>query len=518
MEYREKLDVATIVNAPSEDVVRWLENNAPSSMPFSSKRRQEVADFLLFKRKDPAINLAIAKYGWHVPTLKKLYSTGGILRLAVLTNVFVGPSTFMRPSCVLDRNDVEELIGGFPNTLTPLRAYLENPHIPRDDVESIVNRADRFASIDDNTFLHVVHYLSSNPSIQAEYKRIYLDGYDEYSYNRLTFSIWGLFDNAPLTQIWAGVLTDFANTLPIPFMGDEIKFDWLERWRIEEPPSYDKEDDEEKREYDPASSPSFWLRNALAKRFYVNGLADGRKLVAPDHEDKAVRLAYYNVCEPREIFGSAVDENGFEYPPLEALEYDDWDLKDSDRAILDTCKKFFEKDGNEFLDELLRNQHFWQRKRERQLLSDLSWNLASDSNYTMDVPNLYRGLEARHLTENPDFFHDDDTVVLAPSANPVEMQLGAILEKVSRLETRVDELQFSELVESQRGLYDEVIAETRAMNREISERIADASSAHSLSFLQEKLETIETKLRRPIWPLLTAMVILALLLGMWISD
>ena len=143
MNYKEKLEVVQVANAPAADVVKWLEDHALDEEPvwYYEAQGRHVLEYLLFRRKDPSINIALARFGTHLPTLRKLYRSGNkITQIAVLTNTCVGPKSLgLGSERIVGVDDVVELIKNFPRTSDQLAAYLANPHISRDTLEKIVN-------------------------------------------------------------------------------------------------------------------------------------------------------------------------------------------------------------------------------------------------------------------------------------------------------------------------------------------------------------------------------------------
>lgn len=455
MDYREKIEAYRLAKAPTPEAIAWLEKNAPKEKPRWSGggKARHVAEYLLFRRNDPSLNLALACFGTYAPMLRKLYQAGNkATQLAVMTNMLVGPREFLGPEAALTQDNIVDLIKGFPKTKDHLKAYFENPYIPREPLERILNREKEFAFIDDPTLCHLVSYLSGNKIISEPRNDTYLDGFDEYMYNRLFFVLLNLIGTIPTEQYWAHVLTPIVQKVHLPFIPKELTIETINRWRIEKPneekiqtdndngiDSGDGEERPRKQTFDPQLSGSFWLRHALAIRFLRDGHGKIAESITPDHEDKAIRLAYFSVCRPHEMFGHFVKEKNFEYPNLKRHKEHDEYLNEGQRKVIDLCKKYFDRDKNDFVENVIRNENFWQRRQEREFLHTLAWDLAEDIHSSMDVPNTLRACEARLIKEKPKLFKDDEFVDATKDAS-VDDLFRTVIEDIRKIKEKLGTL------------------------------------------------------------------------------
>jgi len=507
MDYREKIEATRLANTSSAEAIAWLEKKALKEKPrwTGHGNARHVMEYLLFRRRDVSVNLALARFGTYGPVLRKLYQEGNkVTQLSVLTNAFVGPKEFLGPDAALIEEDINGLIRDFPKTMDHLKAYFENPNIPRRFLENLLNKEELFETIDDTTFCNLVSYLAENEIITKPRDDTYLDGFSEYSYNQLFFALMALVGTVPTEQYWAGILTPIVQKVYLPFLPSEINFDMINRWRIEKP---EEKDDEgsgtpKKRRFDPQLSNSFWLRQALAIRFLKDGDSASADAVTPDHEDKPVRLAYYSACKPEAIFDYFVREKDFEYPNFEYLKEHDEYLNDGQRKIVEICKQRFDQDKNEFIEELIGNDNFWRRKQERELLETLAWDLADDPRSSMDLPNILRGLEARLKKEKPEYFKDDEFVDTTEEAS-VDDLLRTVIERMDKIDEKLEGTQTS-----QQRLDD--------LNQGILEQLYESSAEYGL--LSQRLQKIEEKIRRPSWSITLLLVVAAAVFGAWLSG
>ncbi|MGH6662995.1 MAG: hypothetical protein ACREB6_15765, partial [Rhodospirillales bacterium] len=488
MDYREKIEAYRLAKASTPEAIAWLEGNALKERPRWSGegKARHVVEYLLFRRNDSSLNLALARFGTYAPVLRKLYRTGNkATQLAVMTNILVGPSEFFGPKTALTQDDIVGLIKGFPTSKDHLKAYFENPYIPREPLEHILGREKEFAFIDDLTLYHLVSYLSGNKIISEPRDDTYLDGFDEYMYNRLFFALLKLVGTVPTEQYWAHVLTPIVQKVHLPFIPKELTTETINRWNIEKPIEEetltDNDDDVEndeseerskKRAFDPQLSGSFWLRHALAIRLLKDGHGKTAESITPDHKDKAIRLAYFSACRPHEMFGYFVEEKNFEYPNFKYHKEHDEYLNEDQRKVIAICNRFFDRDKNDFVEKVIRNEIFWRRRQEREFLHTLAWDLAEDPHSSMDVPNTLRAYEARLIKEKPQLFKDDEFVDTTQDAS-VEDLLRTVIEHIEKINEKLEDTQVSDLLEHQKDLYREIIDETQRRLDSLNQRISD---------------------------------------------
>jgi hypothetical protein len=536
MDYRAKIEAYRLANASTPEAIAWLEETTPREMPRwrGESKARHVVEYLLFRRHEPSLDLALARFGTYAPVLRKLCRTGNkATQLAVMTNMLVGPREFLGPETAFTQDDIVGLIQGFPRTKNLLQAYFENPHIPRETLEHILRRDKEFSFIDDITLCHLVSYLPNNKIISEPRDETYLDGFGDYMYNRLFFALLNLVGTVPTEQYWAHVLAPVVQKVHLPFIPKELTTEIINRWKIEKPTNEvgssrggentaadESYEQLKKRAFDPQLSSSFWLRHALAIRFLRDGYGEYVESITPDHGDKAIRLAYFSACRPHDIFGHFIEEKNFEYPNFKYhREYSEY-LDDGQRKIIAICNKYFDRDKNDFVDNVIRNENFWQRRQEREFLLTLAWDLAEDPYCSMDVPNTLRAYEARLIKEKPQLFEDDDFIDNTQDA-PVDDLLHTIIEDLGKVSEKLEDTQVSDLLEHQKDLYQEIIDETQrrldSLNRQISNQLEESSVEYFLSSLSQRLSKIEGKIRRPSWALTVLLIAAAAVIGVWLG-
>lgn len=482
MNYRQKIETYRLSKASTTEAVEWLEKRVLTDTDGLVDRSEiyRVIEYIFYRRNEPALNLALARFGTYVPILSKLYRNGeNAIQLAVLTNRLVGPRSRFGKRTAITSMDLVSLLKGFPRSKNKLNAYFENPHIPRDTLRDIISRKKDFEFIDNSMLLHIIHWLSSNEIISAPRDDTFMDGWAEHDYESLFFDLLKLTELVPKDQDWASVLSDIIEKLHLPFIPDTLSLEKISEWRLDE----------------SDASPSFWLRHALARKMALEGHREKDDAVNADCEDKAVRFAYYSACKPWKLFGNFVNEDGFRYPSFEDI--DDIDnideyLTKNQAKVISTCRKLFALDGNEFIEQLIQNDYFWRRAEERGLLHSLGWHLAEDPHSYMDVPNTLRAVEARRIKETPDFFKDDEYIDINEQA-PLEDLIKRALENTNETQRRLDNL-----------------------GQEISGQLENSSTENSLSYISLRIAKIEELVDRPSW---TPILVIAgfIMLAVWLD-
>jgi len=404
LKYNEKIEAKALTQLSNESAIEWLKINVfsddqNSSSACASKEVQDIVNFCYYKRNDPSLMLALARYGTHLSTLKKLYlSSDSTIKLAVLTNPLAGPryrsSGFRR---VLSEDDVLEIIQNYPKNGQILNALLGNPKINRETLGDIIGRKDQYENLDEDLLLHIVSILFKNPVISEQRKdsRI-IDPYDglaDASFNALNFSILKLLSSVPADKSWAYAFSEIIPKLYVPYTSDEITLDLLERWDIDGDVS------------DPKYAPSFWVRFEIAKLLF-NSRDESKKLViSPEHKDKAVRLAYYNSVKPEEMFNVELRFNRFSYARFKHIE--EYEVTKEQQLVIDKCIELYKLDGNDFIKYLIENKNFWHWEEDRDFLNDIACNLSKNDSGMM-LPNICNWMEERMHKKHPEYFRDLD--------------------------------------------------------------------------------------------------------------
>ena len=405
MSYKDKVEVAMAINLPTSEAIDWLKDHVSKRelkwFVEDDSAKHKIINVCYYKRNDLRLNLALAKYGTHLPTLRKLFrSPFHTLRLAVLTNPLIGPSMFLSEG-ILTRDDVFSIVTNLPKTASELCAVFENPGLNRDFAAEVIRKEKEYTELGDDNLLWIVAALRNNPIIAEIRDDTWMDGFAEHMHSQLPLGLLRLSAHVPVQKDWAYILTEIFQKTNAPFVPDEISPALLDRWRLEE--------GEEKDNETPTSS-IFWFRYEFARLLFENHRSEDKKTITLEHPDRAVRLAVYTKIRPGDLFGWETQTEEFHYP---SFKYDDEDdLTLPQKTVVEICKKYFQKDGNDFIEHLIRNESFWRRKEERELLNTLAWHLAEDKHSDMMTPNLLRVREKDMFETHPEYFKDEEIRVI----------------------------------------------------------------------------------------------------------
>jgi len=507
--YDQQIEAKLTISLSTESAIEWLKANSLKTTPsMLSSHTNNLKDFVnssYVKRDEPNLSLAIARYGTHLETLKKLYqSDDPVIKMAILANSLIGPKGFLRDG-VIEKSELIKIIVNPEVNYDFIEALFSNPHIDREFLYEVVAKKNEFKDIDETTFKLIMWTIIENPIISEEYDDTYLDGSAEYHFNRLLFSLLSLVSTVPVNHNWASILTSLLPKIKLPFFPDDLSLNVIDRW-------FNPETEDAKGELsDEEKDVFFFLRRDIAKVFLKSAYGEKREKISPNHQDKAIRLAYYGNTKPTEFFGYEIANKDFEYPSFEYL--DEYDLNETQEKVVSTCKKYFALDKEDFVDSLIDNLSFWKRKQERELLSDLSWNLPSKDPY-MDHPNHYRSQERYLLSKHPHFFYDDEFANL-PEKILQNNKIEKINEKLEQIYSR-QEIPFKEIQDEQRNQIKKILDETNQqlenVSRDLKSQIKEISDKSIITHLIDRIKIIEKKSLSTAWMWLIIFLLILILL------
>ena len=372
-DYKERVEIGHLVHSPPVVAVEWLRTSwsAPRGEVTnyeSAGDGRKLIEYLLSRRNDPLVNHAIARYGVILPMIQRAYDRGDAsTKFAALANPRGGARL----------RQADQILASGKGSM--VRAMLQNPHLPGEFIERLLERED----VDESRRMLIVYALTGNARLSQDYDRAYLDGYAEYSHGRVFSAAWELSKTVSPTQQWASILWGLLERTNKATGFKEID-GALARWRIDEekekPPTWYNR------------SYSFNVRSLIAD--YLK--ADSALL---NSEDAALRMSFYRRFSP--------------------YHYRDW-------------PNFLERDGAEFINAALENLDLWRDEEERERLSQACWD-CPDPHHSMNAPNDFRSKQRRLRTQFPGWFRGEND---APP--PPEGAGAAVLDELKEIAGRVD--------------------------------------------------------------------------------
>ena len=312
-------------------------------------------EYLLLRRKDALIDLAIAKFGHSEAALKTVFYRGSVgTRCAALSNPHIG-STFCNYIVVGYGNSI--VFSAIEGTKAEQESLIKNSNLKVDLIENLLNRDGLFKGKTDDEYIQLLVWLGGNPRIKKTYEETGLrfDGSASYFHDRIFYMAWKLAEKLPTTQEFAWSLyVLLSNTKTVSATTFEDFPSVMERWRIED----------DVKSGEPSLSASYWLRTRLAD------------LVWPDHkladsEDFAERDSFYRRCD-----------SSYE-----------WSF-------------FIEKDGVNAFNSFVYNDNLWKNEKNRKLLRDIAWD--KNLNTDLDAINKFIEVEKYYRKNHPKWFLEED--------------------------------------------------------------------------------------------------------------
>lgn len=353
----QRIEAAYLSGCDSQAAYSWLYERKHADGEKSSflEEAPKVLEYLLVRRKDSLIDLAIARFGNSSDAIRKVFKRGNIgVRCAALSNPNIGPASGLFREGWLQDSDIREIISS--NMDVELESLAKNNYLDDDAIKHLLNRSEEFSDLTDDQYVRMLVWLGSNPRMSSNYDSRLLDGWAEYSHGEVFSLAWQLARTLPVTKTNAYVLYELLQHTSAP-VGYENPEQVIDRWRIEEKPK----DGERPLAY------SYYLRTRLADVLK----ADNDLL---NSDDPALRESFYR--------------------RFSAWEYKDW-------------PKFIEKDGELAFDAVVENEELWHSEETRKLLQDTAWKVP-DPHSSMMAPNTYNAVEDRHRKLHPAWFGDED--------------------------------------------------------------------------------------------------------------
>ena len=344
-------------NAAPEYVFEWLKSNVLEKRNLGQERDQ--LENTLLSRNDKLINLGLALY-CDTPlvghTLFK--SNDQIIKRAALSGTSV-KEKILETSWTLNDDVIPVLLDEYNQKNQPesddlislLKALLSNKNLPSEILEAVYERSGHFSEVDKKSRIRLVGMTVGNERLSTPYKSVLMDGYEEYRYEAVFSSAWGLFEKFPVNRMAAGFLEALSIRLVAYPYNETNTLDVIERWR--------SNDEIEDQVYT-------YVRTALVR---IIGDADEFKELK-NHDDVDLRKGYYANL-------SSVKPS---------------DVSDG-----------FDKDGKEFLDAAIYNDEFFRSEEVRTALRNACWDAPDERSY-MDYPNSFNVQEAKLSAEHPEWF------------------------------------------------------------------------------------------------------------------
>lgn len=374
--YKTVIKEAELMAMPPEAVASFLKKR--STLSKDELRDDVVNDEIeasLLARGDPLINLALAKHGRFIATLKPLFEAGepsGAIHFSVLSNDVVGGEIFSRfPVALFDEEEqvVQWLINAPSEEII---ALFENDNLDDSFLRDVLEAKDPWSAIPQERLALIVISLHRNERMRRPYDDEFMDGYAEYSYGAVFNAAWALAKWVEPSARWAAALHWLYDRMQTDAFSIENPLELAARWRTDPL-------DGDAIEKEAESVERGWLSNYQGVRKGLARLALGKnsKLLSAllDSDDPAFRSAAYS--------------DGNMTPELLAVAY--------------------QRDGELVFNQAMHNHKIWRSQAGREALKAVAWSVVhNDKNSDLAAANIYNGIRSDLVKKHPSWFKDED--------------------------------------------------------------------------------------------------------------
>jgi hypothetical protein len=390
--YQAIIDRATFLSSSPERVFELLKARASVGHPFYGPTNDDEAlEAASLNRREPLINLGLAKYCLCEVTARKLFSVAGdhdvilAIRLSVLSNEVVGRFLLRAvPLCLFEGRDQTARLTTWLAAAADeeIAALFSNPKIDQSFLRDFLECKEPWEAVSDERRRNALSALERNPRMKTPYSSNVMDGYAEYSYNSVFDAAWSLAGKVPVTPMWANALHALFEQLNPRSHSLKKPMETAERWRRD--PAGANESEDEAQQCAKGWLPPFAsVRKELAKLelgAYASKYGDLLASVDP-----AFRCAAYN----------------------------------RGRLSVEEIAAAYAKDGKLFFNEAFRNRHLYRDEITRKALHDVAWDIATNKdNSHLDAPNAFNYMKDEIAKEYPDWFREEDAEPADPEKVP----------------------------------------------------------------------------------------------------
>jgi hypothetical protein len=380
--YSAIIQEAELTAMPPESVADFLKRRANQT---KAEARNDPVDEdtekALRGRADPLIDLALARYGRHMAVVLGLFQSSAAsspIRLACLTNKSIGkeflqsfPEGLLNPGSRCSKDKPGPICDWLSEASgAELSALFENPTLSDSFLTGLLERRGEWATIADDRLCGIIYVLSKNPRMRTPRESEIMDGWAESSYHSVFSAAWELAETAPVNENWAECLGWLYEQLLLhAHLKSPLKV--AERWHI-----------------DPADSEELQEQERNHESGYLSNVEIVRKGLARLALSKNFKLVPELLASVDLAFRAAA--------------YADGDLNP------EQLRAGYEKDGEIFFNQAIRNLSLWRRRGTRQALDEIAWDIAKhDKDSDLMAPNVYNMMVKDMREKHPAWFADE---------------------------------------------------------------------------------------------------------------
>jgi hypothetical protein len=335
----------------------------------------EDIEAALLLRGDPAIDLALAKHGRFIATLRPLFAAGepsGATRLSVLSNTVVGGDIFSKfPSALFDdESEVAAWLIAAPDE--EISALFENYNLDDIFLRDLLEGKKPWDQISDDRLATIVATLHRNERMQRPYDDSFMDGYAEFTYASVFDAAWTLAKRVKPTDRWAAALNYLYDRLETEAFSIELPLELVARWRM-----------------DPSDA------DAIAKES-----KDAEVGWLSNHQGVRKGLARLALRKDSNLLPILLDSDD---PALRSAAYSDGDIRPEQLSAS------FERDGELVFNQAIHNHKIWRSHAGREALEAIAWAVVSaDKHSDLLAANIFNSIRSDFVKKHPDWFKDEE--------------------------------------------------------------------------------------------------------------
>jgi hypothetical protein len=462
--HEKRIEATYLSKCTPQAAYDWLFERRTKDVYGYCQSYDATLEYILLRRNEPLIDLAIARFGHSSKGIEKVFLRGSSgVRCAALSNPHIG---YIR-GCSFNNGYGNSIVidAALHGTKAEQESLVKNVNLEEKVIEDLLSRKGLFENKSDDEYIRLLGWLGENPRMKTTFDDSgqRLDGPHSYSHDHVFFMAWDLAETLPVTPKFAYALYELlSGTKKVSATHFKDFPSVIERWRIEDETKIGKLE----------NLYFYWLRRRLAD------------LINPDD-----KLLSSNDIAERQSF----------YRRFSPWSYKDWPI-------------FIEKDGKYAFERLVYNENLWMHKDTRKLLSDIAWENAweKDPHQRLDAINTFLAAEKYNREKNPNWFLDED-ITHVNSTNDIVHRLEENVKKSNDFM----EKSFKDLDSKFRIDFDRI-------KEEIRERIDETnrSNSHDLNTISSKIESLDKFIgnvlessnnnKQILWFIVTLMVIFIL--------
>ena len=471
--YEKRIEATYLSKCTPQAAYDWLFERRIKDVYGYCESHDATLEYILLRRNEPLIDLAIAKFGHSNKGIETVFLRGNSgVRCAALSNPHIG---YIRGCNCHGRYGSSIVItAAMHGTKVEQESLIKNINLGEKVIEDLLSRKGLFEDKSDDEYIRLLGWLGENPRMKTTFDQTgqICTDFGSYSHNHVFSMAWKLAETLPVTQKFAYALYKLlfgTKTVSATIFKDFPSV--MERWRIEDDANSGK----------PTYRGSYFLRIRLAD---LNNADD--KLLNSD--DFAERASFYRRFSP--------------------WSYKDW-------------PSFIEKDGKNAFDEFVYNDKLWMDEKTRKLLSDIVWRKKvpdPDVTLSLDSINKLLSVEKYNREKHPNWFLDED-LRWGNSTDAIVKRLEENLEKVSEV-TNYLKNSFSKS-----DVFREDIKEIKRFNSDSFDSVSDKLNSldsklkssdrlldHILKFMESNKPIACAFRPAPLWPWFLVILILYFIL------